>query len=341
MAASLAQFEKQLTGALAPVYLVAGDEHLLAMEAADAVRNAARREGYSERDVLESGESGFEWNRLAQSGASLSLFASRRLIDLRVPTGRPGNEGAEAIKQYCAAPPADTILLITASTWSKSHETSWVEALGHVGRIFIAWPLKRHELPDFLARRAAAAKLDLAPDAFDVLIERTEGNLLAAAQEIDKLGLLAQGRRLDAAALETLVADSSRFDVFKLVDAALAGDASRALHIVDSLRAEGDAVPGLLGIVVKELQTMVRLGSAIDSGATIATALRNERVWQSKEGLYKNALVRGRSRFWEERLAHAVRVEKMGKGRLQGDAWREFGRLIAEMSNAGLAKATS
>jgi DNA polymerase-3 subunit delta len=216
-----------------------------------------------------------------------------------------------------------------------------VNAVGEVGRMFIAWPLKRNELPDFLNRRAAATKLDLTPDAIEVLIDRTEGNLLAAAQEIDKLGLLAQGKRLDASALEKLVADSARFDVFKLVDAALAGDASRALHIVESLRAEGDAVPGLLGIVVKELQTMVRLGSAIDAGVSAQTAFRNERVWPSKESMYRSALVRGRSRYWEERLAHAVRVEKMGKGRLQGDAWREFGRLIAEMSDAKMAAATA
>jgi DNA polymerase III subunit delta len=223
-----------------------------------------------------------------------------------------------------------------------------------VGTIVVAWPLKLGELPDFAARRAAARGLALTPDAIALLIERTEGNLLATAQEIDKLQLLAAGRTLDAAALESLVAESARFDVFKLVDAALAGEAARALHMVDSLRAEGESVPGMLSWLVTQLNALLRMARLVERGQGIDAALRAEHVWASREGAYRSALRRGSVAFWDARLADAVRVELLGKGRLpdhspdakrppnevvQAMAWREFARLVASIADPRQAKA--
>ena len=357
MALNAAQFERHLAaGRLSPVYLVAGDEHLVALEAADALRAKARAQGYSEREVLESGESGFEWHELANTAASMSLFGSRRIIDLRIPTGRPGKDGAEAIAEYCASPPPDSILLMTASTWSKSHETAWVAAVQDAGTIVIAWPLKPAELPDFAARRAAARGLALTPDAIELLIERTEGNLLATAQEIDKLQLLAAGRTLDGAALESLVAESARFDVFKLVDAALSGDAGRALHMVDSLRAEGESVPGLLSWLVTQINALIRMARLVERGMRIDQAMNAEHVWATRQAAYGAALKRGNVAFWEARLADAVRVELLGKGRLpdyspdarrppsdvvQAMAWRELARLVAAIAEPRHARKLS
>ncbi len=324
--------------ALRPVYLLAGDEHLILFEAADALRRRARELGYAEREVFEA-ESGFDWDELARAGASLSLFASRRVLDLRLPTGRPGSEGAAAITALLQSPPPDTVLLITAPTWSKSHETAWVGAVDAVGPVVVYWPLKPQELPDWIARRAARAGLRLTPDAVGLLVERMEGNLLAAAQEIDKLVLLAQGRALDAGALDALVADSARFDVFRLVDVALGGEVARAVRIVAALRAEGEAVPGLIGPVALALSTLVRAAAAVERGQSPDAALNAERVWRAKIPVYRAALRRGGLAFWETRLAEAARVERIGKGRGDGDAWRDFERLVAAMADARLARA--
>jgi DNA polymerase-3 subunit delta len=340
MAWKPAQLDEHLATAkaLKPVYLLAGDEHLMLFEAADALRRRARELGFSEREVYEA-ESGFDWNDLARAGASLSLFASQRLIDLRLPTGRPGAEGMAAITAMLDSPPPDTVLLITSPTWSKSHETSWVNAVAAVGPVVVYWPLKPPEMPDWIARRATRAGLKLTPDAVGLLVERMEGNLLAAAQEIDKLVLLAHGRALDASALDALVADNARFDVFRLVDVALAGETARAVHIVAALRAEGDAVPGLIGPVAMALSTLVRAAALVERGQSIDAALRAEHVWQAKIPVYRAALRRGGFAYWESRLAEAARVERIGKGRADGDAWRDFERLLAAMSDPRLARA--
>jgi len=347
MALNAAQFERHLASSeLKPAYLLAGDEHLLLLEAADALRAKARAQGYSERVVLESAESGFEWYELANTGAAMSLFATRRLIDLRVPSGKPGKEGGEAIIAYCAAPPPDTILLVTATTWSKQHDGAWSAAIEGIGAAVTFWPLKGNELPAWIAARAQKRGVELAGEAVELLAERMEGNLLAAAQEIDKLALLAGAsgsapRRVDAETLEQFVSDSARFDVFQLVDAALAGDSARALRIAAALRAEGEAVPALLGWFTMQLNLVLRCAVAVEQGASIDTALRNERVWpQARLGIFKSALGRARANYWEAMLAQAAHVERAGKGRAApgSDAWRELERLLAMVAQPRAAK---
>lgn len=339
------QIERHLANLddLKPVYLIAGDEHLLVVEASDAVRRRAREVGYGERDVLDV-ERGYDWNEFARSCASLSLFASRKLIDLRLPNGRPEKDGSAAIIDFCARPPPDTVLLITAMTWSRAHETKWVEAVQDVGVFCPAWPLKLPETVQWVAARAERAGLKLASDAVDVLVARVEGNLLAATQEIDKLVLLTSNsgsQVLGAAELESLVEDSARFDVFKLADAMLQGDLARALRIAAALRAEGDQVPGLVPWLSGQLGMMVRLASAVEAGASADQALRAERgIWQARHPIYKGALKRGRVAFWEARLADLARVEKTGKGRLPWlDPWVELERTLAAIADPKIARA--
>lgn len=324
----LFQFHKHLAaGALRPVYLLAGEEHLLLLEAADALRARARTLGYDEREVLDV-EGSFDWNELARAAAEMSLFARRRLLDLRLPTGRPGKDGSEAIRAYCENPPPDTVLLITCTQWSRQHEGAWVEAVEAVGIASIAWPLKLEELPAWIGQRLAASGLKLRPEAIDALQGRVEGNLLAAAQEIDKLALLADGRTLDADTLDNWVADSAHFDAFKLTDAALGGDAARALRILAGLRAEGEQVPALMGWVLNQLQVMARLAMA----SNLAQTLRTERIWPAKEALYRRALQRSPREHWERCLAQAARVDRLSKGRGTGDAWLELERLLAAIA---------
>lgn len=329
MSTTLSSLEKHLAGPdLKPAYLIAGDEHLLVLEAADAVRARARELGYSERDVLDA-EGSFDWDALARSASSMSLFASRRVIDLRMPTGKPGKEGGAAISEFCANPPPDTVLLITANEWSKKHEGAWVNAVERVGMVVPVWPLKTNELFDWIKQRMTSRGLKPDRAAIDALIERIEGNLLAAAQEIEKLALLHGSKPLDAQTLEELVADSSRFDVFKLTDAALSGDSARALRIVDGLRAEGEQVPALLGWITNQLQLLARLAAA---GNNLAAAFRAEYVWQAREALYRKALARADAGHWQACLTHAARIDRISKGRGPGDAWRELERLLATIA---------
>ena len=328
MPTPLPQFRKQLaSGDLKPAYLIAGAEHLLVLEAADALRARARELGY-ERDVLDV-ESGFDWNRLADAGRELSLFATRKLIDLRLPTGKPGREGSAAISEYCASPPPDTVLLITANDWSKAHEGAWVKSIDQIGTCVVIWPLRREELPDWIGARLASRKLSATPDAIAWLADRVEGNLLAAAQEIDKLALLADGRALDVATLEASVADDARYDAFRLTDAAIGGDAGRALHIVAGLRAEGEEVIPLLGWILNQLRLLQRLSAA---GSNLAGAFRNERIWPARENLFRRALKGGDADHWERCLAQAARIDRIAKGRDDGDAWRELERLVAAIA---------
>jgi DNA polymerase III subunit delta len=326
---TLPVFRKQLAaGELKPVYLIAGAEHLLVIEAADALRARAKELGYLERDVLDV-ESSFDWNQLGQAGRSMSLFASRKLIDLRLPTGRPGKEGSAAIVEYCATPPPDTVLLITANDWSRKHEGAWSSAIERAGSMVPVWPLKREELPDWIASRAASRGLKITADAIALLADRVEGNLLAAAQEIDKLALLHAGHTLDVEALEASVADDARYDVFRLADAAIGGDAGRALHIVAGLRAEGEELIPLLGWMLTQLRLLLRIASA----QNVDTGLRNERIWpQSREGLFRRALKNSDRTHWERCLEQAGRIDRIAKGRGEGDAWRELERLVAAIA---------
>lgn len=330
MPITLAAFRKQIaTGEPKPVCLIAGAEHLLVIEAADAFRARARETGYVERDVLDV-ESGFDWARLADAGRSMSLFASRKLIDLRLPTGKPGKEGAAAIIAYCESPPPDTLLLITANDWSKAHEGAWSRAVDATGAQVPVWPLKPEELPDWIRARMASRGLSASADAIALLAERSEGNLLAAAQEIDKLALLhPEGETLDAATLEASVADDARYDVFRLADAAIGGDAGRALRIVAGLRAEGEELIPMLGWLLTQLRALMRLSAA---GANLAAAFQSERIWPARQGAYRRALKTGSAAHWEHCLAQAARIDRIAKGRADGDAWRELERLVAAIA---------
>jgi len=325
MPSTLAQLYKQLSAPeLKPVYLLAGEEHLLLLEAADALRTRAKQLGYSEREVLDA-DGSFDWSDLTMAAASMSLFATRRIIDLRLPGGRPGKEGSAALVAFCENPPPDTILLISCTQWSKQHEGTWVGAVERAGVFLPLWPLKPNELPDWIAQRMAHAGLKPDREAIAALAERIEGNLLAAVQEIDKLKLLHGSAPLDAATLEDLVADSARFDVFRLADAALAGDGARALRVLSGLRAEGEQVPGLMGWIVNQLQALARLAGA----GNLSAALRSERIWPAREGIYRKALARADAAHWERCLAEASLIDKVSKGRESGDAWVLLERLIA------------
>ena len=334
MPLSAGQWSKALAAdRLDSTYLLAGDE-LLVLEAADALRAQARKLGYSEREVLEAGQH-FDWDDLARAGASMSLFASRRLIDLRLPTGRPGVEGAKAINAFGADPPPDVTLLITALEWSNKHDGAWSKKLDASGTMVVFNAPKAHEWSAWIGARLASRGLSATPDALSLLAERVEGNLLAAAQEVDKLLVLHGEGRIDATEMEELVADSARYDVFKLTDAAFSGDAARALRVLAGLRAEGDELIALMGWLVNQLQLALRLANA----QNFAAQAKVERVWQAREQMFRQALRRAPRDHWLQCLARAARIDRVAKGREIGDAWLEAERLIVAIAEPRAAGA--
>ena len=315
---------------LAPVYLLASDEPLQLQEAGDALRARARESGFAEREVLDV-EAHFDWNNLARSGASLSLFASRRLIEVRLPTGKPDRDGATAITEWCKSPAPDTLLLLSAMQWSKKHEGAWVKAIERAG--VYAWlrAPRLDQLPDWIRARMRAKGFAPGEDAVALLSERAEGNLLAIAQEIDKLAAQRAGGAVSAEDLESLGADNAVYDVFKLTDAAFGGDAARALKILNGLRAEGEDVIPMLGWLLNQLDLALRLSSASD----FASAVRNEYgMWPARQKLFAGALRRaGRGNaHWRRCLAECARIGRMAKGREWGDPWREMERLLVAIA---------
>ncbi|MEO8161429.1 MAG: DNA polymerase III subunit delta [Arenimonas sp.] len=326
------RFERQLAGeALRPVYLIAGTETLIVQELADAVRLKAKAEGYGEREVFEAGRD-FDWNELAMGLAALSLFSSRRLFDLRLPSGRPDREGSQALQDYCNNPPPDTVLLVTTQDWSSKHAGKWSDAIARAGVFVPVWPVRPNELPDWLEQRLRTRGFSAEAAALQLLAERVEGNLLAAAQEVDKIALLAPAKRIGLEEMESLVADSARYDVFKLVESAFGGNLARARRMLASLRAEGEQVPALLPIVAMELLKLAALARAARAG-NLATAMREARVWDSKQALYRRALERHDEARCEAFVAEAGRIDLMSKGRLGGDAWLALERLLAAVAS--------
>ena len=327
------RFTRQIGGAPLPaVVLIVGVEELRVIEAADAVCAKARSDGY-EREVFDT-EGRFDWDTLAASFSEMSLFARSRLLDVRAPSGRVGKEGGEVIAKFCKDPAPGTTLLITCMEWSKKHaEPAWVKAVGKAGHVLTMWGTQRHKLPDWLLLRMRARGVDASHEAAELLAERVEGNLLAAAQEVDKLALLVDGKkRIDAAQMEQFVADSARFDAFKLVDACIAGDAARALRILRALRSEGEAVPGLMGPVVQSLMQLAALSAEAARGGDLRAAMNAQRIWDSKQTQFKRALDRHNAVRWESFAIEAGRIDRISKGRATGDAWVALERLLTAIA---------
>jgi len=321
---------------LAPVYLIAGPETLRVLEAADAVRARARSEGVDERGVFEADGRDFDWRQLQGGFNAPSLFSARRLIEVRMPNGKPGKDGAEVISDFCAAPPPDVILLITANEWSKSHQGKWADAVNRAGVLSVAWAIKPHELPDWIERRLRAKGVRAAPAAVQRLAERVEGNLLAAAQEIDKLALLVEpGETLDVERMESLVADAARYDVFRLVESTFSGQPVAVLRMLAGLRAEGEAVAALTPILIRELLAGAGLARVQAKGGNLAAEMKSRGIWESRQAPYKRALARHPdTRRWERFVAEAGLVDRIAKGRADGDAWLALERLLVAIAEA-------
>ena len=327
-------------GDLAPAYLIAGAEPLRVLEAADAVRAAARAQGIAEREVfmIEGNQRDLDWDGFSASLRAPSLFASRRLVEVRLATGKPGTVGARVLAEACAELPADVCLLVTCGEWSKQHGGKWSEAIGRIGVVSVAWPVKPHELPEWIDRRLRARGLKADPAAVQRLAERVEGNLLAAAQEVEKLVLLADGEVLDVERMDALVADSARYDVFRLIDATLNGDPVLVSRMLRGLRGEGQAVPALLGMLAMELQRAAVLARTKARGGNLNAEFKAQRIWDARQASYLRALQRHPRSRWEAFVGVLGRVDRIAKGRgVPGrdpeDAWVQLERLLVAVAS--------
>ncbi|MEZ5447326.1 MAG: DNA polymerase III subunit delta [Gammaproteobacteria bacterium] len=305
---------------LAPVYLVTGEEPLQRMECVDAVRAAARAQGFEDRIVFDS-STGIDWTALRFEAASMSLFASRRIIEIRLHEAKVGAEGAEALRGYCAEPAADTLLLIAAPKFdSRGQAAEWYKAIDRAGEVVQVWPVKPEEMPRWVAKRLQARGLAATPEAVRLLAERVEGNLLAAVQDIEKLALIAGPEPIDADTVLAAVGDSARFDLFSLADTALSGEAERCVRILNGLRDEGAEPVLICWALTREL----RAASLLCAGMRPEQGITGYRMFGPREGTLRAAGQRLGLRPLRRLLRRATRVDRIVKGAAPGDAWGEL-----------------
>jgi DNA polymerase-3 subunit delta len=309
---SLAQHLKK---GLSPLYAVHGPETLLALEAGDAIRAAARREGCTERDVF-TAEPGADWSGLGTSAANLSLFASRKLLEIRIPTGKPGTEGGKALEALCARLPEDTVVLVMLPEleWQQL-KTAWFGALEGAGTVVEAKSISREELPQWLAERLAAQQQKAGLETLEWMADRVEGNLLAAKQEVEKLALLLPAGEISLADVREAVTDVSRFERDGLLDAIHAGEPARIARAVDSLQAEAEPLPLLLWALTEELRLMMQLSG----GERPRRFLDPDRVQRIQRTARKHDAA-----SFDRQLLRAHRIDRMIKGVETGDAWEEI-----------------
>lgn len=307
---------------LAPLYLIHGEEALLALEAADALRQAAREQGYQEREVL-TVEAGFDWSQLRDAMSSVSLFAERKLLEIRIPNGKPGTEGAEALQQLAAQPPQDTVTLITLPKLERAQQQSkWFQALEKLAVTAEARLVGRAELPGWITRRLKAQGQVLGGEALAFFVDRVEGNLLAARQEVDKLALLYPAGELTLEQLRAAVANVARFDVFHLSESWLAGDVPRVLRMLDGLMAEGEAPVLVLWSLTEDVRMLLRLRQGLKDGRNARDMARELRLWGDKQRLAEPALRRIGPRKLMTALDECARIDRQIKGVEAGDPWQ-------------------
>lgn len=319
------QLEAHLARELRPLYVVHGDEPLLSVEAADAIRSRARAAGFTERSVL-SAERGFQWGELAANCANLSLFGDRKLIELRLPSGKPGSDGATAIEAFSTRLPPDVLTLVMLPRLDRAGQSStWFQALEAKGVIVNVYPVERGRLAEWIAARLSRQKRHARPETLQFLADCVEGNLLAAHQEIQKLALLLPEGELGFDAVRDAVMNVARYEVQKLTEAALLGERVRLARMLSGLRGEGEAPPRVLWILAEEIRAIARVQSGIAAGRAPTEVLREARVWgETRQTLVSRAARKLPRRALLAALEHAARIDRVIKGVEKGDAWDEL-----------------
>jgi len=332
------QLAAHLAKGLRPLYTVWGDEPLLAQEAGDAIRSAARAAGYTERQVHTVAGQHFDWSGLLGAAMAMSLFSDRQLIEIRIPSGKPGKDGSEALQRYCEATSDDVVTLVQLPKLDRTQQNSaWFTALDGAGVTLRVDPIARAALPQWIAQRLAAQGQRVASGedgqrTLGFFADRIEGNLLAAHQEIQKLGLLYPAGELGFEQIESAVLNVARYDVFKLGEAVLAGQVARALRMLEGLQAEGEAAVLVHWTLTEDIRGLKRVKDAVAAGKPLPMALREARVWGAKERLFERVV----PLLSEHTVAHLVEAAQVCDGLVKGlkhpdwphDPWDGLKRLV-------------
>lgn len=330
------QLAQQLKKQLLPVYILHGDEPLLIQECADHVRSACKAQGFGDRDIIHV-EKNFNGEELYASNQAISLFAERKIIELRMPTGKPGTQGSKALVDYVANPSPDNVLLvICGKVESAAQRSKWFKTVESIGGSVQVWPVNARDLPRWIDQRIRAQGLNASSEAIELLAERVEGNLLAAAQEVHKLQLYADGQQITADTVITAVADSARYNIFGLIDATLQGDTRSALKMLQGLKAEGSQVFTILPLFTRELRTLYACAKQIEDGHGIDRVLQNQRIWDSRKRITQIALKHLRSKRLTQLIQLANDIDQSAKGMSKNNSWDLLEQLIATMSGQNL-----
>lgn len=326
------QLSSTLNKTLATVYLVSGDEPLLIQETCDQIRKAARQQGFTEREIFHA-ETSFDWNQLLASANSLSLFADKKIFEIRMPNGKPGDKGTKAIQEYLENPSPDNLLLvITEKLDSSTQKSKWVKAIEDNGIHVQIWPIPPSQLSRWIATRLQQANLSADQNAIDLLASRIEGNLLAAVQEIEKLALLTTNNHINYELMASAVADSARYDVFSLADKALQGDVRAAAKTLQGLKGEGTDVITLLWAVLRDIRSLNLIAQATAQGKSFETAARQAGIWEKRQPLIQNALRRLKSGQLQQMLRKANAIDKSIKGMRNAEPWDELLDLVLNLA---------
>jgi len=335
--------DAHLEKTLAPLYVITSDEHLLLLEAADKIRETARKQGCTEREIL-TVERGFKWGELQAANSTMSLFGDKKLIELRIPTGRPGKEGSQSLQQYAAELHPDNVTLITLPKldWS-TQKSAWVSALQKTA-VYIDIPIvERAQLGGWIISRLKSQNQSADTASIDFLVSRVEGNLLAAHQEIRKLGLLYPEGKLDFEQIKEAVLNVARYDVFKLNEAMLTGNTSRFVRMMEGLKGEGEPLPLVLWTITEEIRTLLRLQTGIAQGQSAGSLMKSLRIWGPREKLISAALRRLNTDTLLQALQQAAQVDKIVKGlrvdTLVDDAWDALLQLGLTVTRSGAKSA--
>ena len=326
----------QLQQQLLPVYLISGDEPLLVQECCDQVRRAARNAGCTDREVIDASAPGFKWDEIIASAAAMSLFADRKLVELRIPSGKPGAEGSKALQEYLQVSDGseDILLIIAGKIDKQSTNSKWYKALDAAGATVQVWPVDAKDLPRWLQQRVSAAGMAIDNEALQLLCDRVEGNLLAAVQEVEKLKLLAEGGQITAATVTASVSNNARYNLFDMADNALKGNAAGSLKMLHGLRGEGTEPAVALWALLREIRTLYQAQQAVDAGQNPQQALSALRVWKNRMGLMQGALGRHSRNSLNSLLEQATAVDGSIKGFAGGKPWDNLESLILDLAGA-------
>jgi len=315
------QLAAALDRKLSPVYLVSGDEPLQQGEAVDLIRKKARAAGFLNREVFHV-EGRFDWNQLIGACLTQSLFAERNLIELNLPTAKPGREGSKVIEQVITELSTDNLLIIIAGKLDKaSKNTKWFKSIDQHGSVLQVWPLQGNKLYQWLQQRLQKKGLRVDQQGIKFLADSVEGNLLAAAQEIEKLYALHGAVQLSESEILSAVADNARYDVFKLGDSLLLGDLKRTVQVLNGLRGEKLASPVILWALLRDLRVLASLSFEKQSTGRSDATFKKHRVWDSKKGIYLKAVTRGKLAQWHGLIQACAKAERVSKGAENGDEW--------------------